>query len=170
VRRDLVSAVRLLALPTLAVVIVSAFVPGRLPLAVRVYTLVACGLVLGVGLAALRRSYPAVEPLPRPKRAGMRRRQSPPVLARLEDEAALAVAGAFELHHRFAPRLRALAAGLLASRRRVSLERDPDEARRIVGDETWEVIRSDRQPPEDRLGRGVSPEALARVVASLERI
>jgi len=170
VRRDLVSAARLLTLPTLAFVIVAAFVPGRLPLAVRVYALVVCGLVLGIGLAALHRSYPPVEPLRRRARESSPSRQPPPVLARLEDEAALAVARAFDLHYRLAPRLRRLAAGLLASRRRVSLEDEPDQAQRILGDEAWALVRGDRQPPDDRLARGIAPEALAGVVTSLERV
>ena len=53
--------------------------------------------------------------------------------------------GSFDLHYRLVPRLRSIAAGLLASRRRVSLERESRRRRRpILGDTTWELVRPDR--------------------------
>ena len=169
-RRDLGAAVRLLVLPTLALLLTLALVPGRLPFAVRVYALCVCAVALGLGLAALRRAYPPAGPLRRTGGQRSGEHSAPPTLARMEDELALGVAGAFDLHHRLAPRLRTVAAGLLTARRRVSLDRDPEEARRILGDETWEIVRPDRQPPEDRLARGISQEGLARVVDSLEAV
>ncbi len=168
-RRDLRGALKVLALATLALLFVLAFVPGRVPLAVRSYALVVCALGLGLCLLALRRAYPPVPPLhPKPEPAS-RARRPPPLLARMEDELALGVAGAFDLHHRLAPRLRAIAAGLLLSRHRVSLDGDPEEARRILGEETWEIVRADRASPEDRLARGISPAELVRVIDSQER-
>lgn len=168
-RRDLPGAIRLLTLPTVALVAVLVFLPGRLSLAVRVYALVVCAVVLGLGLLALRRSYPPAESLRRPTRSGARHRP-PPTISRLEDELALGVAGSFELHQRLVPRLRSIAAGLLWARHRVSLDKDQEEARSLLGEETWELVRPDRPPPEDRVARGLPPEALARVVDSLERI
>jgi hypothetical protein len=170
VRRQLVAAGRVLALPTLALLFALVFVPGRLPLVVRVYALCACAVALALGLAALRRAYPPTRPLRQHELRRPGRRSLPSTLARMEDELALGVAGAFDLHHRLAPRLRGVAAGLLLSRRRVSLEREPDEARRILGDETWQIVRPDRQPPEDRLARGITPDGLTRVVDSLEAV
>lgn len=169
-RRDLFGAARLLATPTLAVAIVLAFLPGRAGIAVRIYALVLCAVALALALAALRRAYPSASPL-RPAVASADRRPRPPSsLARLEHETAIGVAGAFDLHRRLVPRLRSLAAGLLATRRRVSLDGDPGTAREALGEETWALVRRDRRPPEDRLSRGVSPEALGRVVDSLERL
>jgi hypothetical protein len=170
VRRDLRLAVRVLLGPTLALALVAGFVPGRLPLAVRVYALVVCAVALGLGLLALRRAYPPAPPLRRTPARGTAGRRPPATLARMEDELALGVAGAFDLHHRLVPRLRPIAAGLLASRRRVSLEREPEEARRILGEAAWELVRPDRLPPEDRLARGIPAAELARVVDSLERV
>ncbi len=169
-RGDLRGALRALTLPTLGLVLVVALVPGRLPLAARVYALAVCAVALGLCLLALRRAYPPAAPLRRKVRTLPRRRTPPPTLARMEDELALGVAGAFDLHHRLVPRLRSIATGLLASRRRVSLDGDPDRARRILDDEAWELVRPDRRPPEDRLARGIPPETLARVVDSLERV
>jgi hypothetical protein len=170
VKRHLRGAVRLLALPTVALIAVLAFVPGRLPLAVRAYALGICTVALGIGLIALRRSYPPIAPLRRPTPSDTSRRRPPPTLARMEDELALGVAGSFHLHHRLVPRLRSVAGGLLSSRHRVSLDSDQDDARDLLGDETWDLVRPGRPPPEDRLARGLPAAALERVVGSLERV
>lgn len=168
-RPDLRAAARLLVLPTLALLAVAAFVPGRLELAGRIYALVLCTVALGLALSALRRAYPAAAALRRPGRA-RRTQRRPPSLTRLEHLAALGVAGAFDFHHHLRPRLRATALGLLSTRRRVSLDGDPDSARRLIGEETYELVRADRPPPEDRLGRGVPTSELRLVVESLERL
>jgi hypothetical protein len=170
VRRDFVRAGRLLVLPTLAVLAVIAFVPGRTELAIRVYALVLCGAALALMVAALRRTYPRATPLrPRTTR-GPTSRDSPAMLARLEQEVALGAAGSFDLHHHLRPRLRTIAAELLTARRRVSLDEGQPEARALLGEEAWELVRKDRARPADRLARGAPPEVLDRVVASLERL
>lgn len=170
-KRDFVRAGRLLTLPTLAVLAVIAFVPGRTELVIRVYALVLCGVALALMVAALRRAYPRATPLrPRTTRRGHTSRDAPAMLARLEQEVVLGAAGSFDLHHHLRPRLRTIAAELLTARRRVSLDRDQPEARVLLGEETWELVQKDRPRPEDRLARGASPEVLDRVVASLERL
>jgi hypothetical protein len=170
VRQALSRALRLLVLPTFALVAVAVLVPGRLVLATRVYALVVCAVALGLALAALRRSFPAETPLSTSARRGSGGRRPPPGLTRFEQETALGVAGAFDLHYRFAPHLRSLAAGLLSSRRRISLEADPDSACIVLGEETWALVRRDLPAPEDRRARGVPAAALRRVVESLERV
>jgi hypothetical protein len=80
------------------------------------------------------------------------------------------VAGAFDLHHRLRPRLRTIAQGVLSTRRRVSLDDEPTAARAALGDDTYELLRRDRLPPEDRLARGLPVPELRRVVESLERV
>jgi hypothetical protein len=161
---------RALVVPTIALLAIGGLAPGRLTLAVRIYALVACAAALVVALSALRRSYPRARPL-RP--AEMRKssgRRPPPSLGRIEHAVALGVAGAFDLHFRLVPRIRAIARGLLAARRRLSLEADLDTARGILGDGAWGLVRPDRATPEDRLARGVPAAELRRVVESLERI
>ena len=169
-RRGLGSALRALVAPTLALLVVGAFAPGRLELAVRIYALVVCAVALGLALRALRRSYPRVRPLRPPAVRDSGGRRPPPSLARIEHEAALGVAGAFDLHFRLVPRLRSITAGLLASRRRLALDAEPAAALRILGPETWELVREDRRPPNDRLARGLPTSDLLRVVESLEKI
>jgi len=168
VTRDLFTALRLLVLPTLALAVVAAFVPGRLVLGVRAYALVACAIALGFGIEWLRRAYPATQPL-RARPSERSERTRPTVLTRLENEVVLGVGNAFDLHRRLAPRLRSLAHGLLASRRAISLDTEPARARQALGDETWEVVRPDREAPSDRRARGITPDAVARVVDALER-
>lgn len=168
--RQVKRAARLLFLPTILLVGVVAFLPGRSELAARIYALAVCIVVLGLALAALLRAYPAAKRLrPDPRRGGPARRP-PHSLVRLEQEAAIGVAGAFDLHYRLRPRLRALALDLLDTRRRISLDRDAAESRLVLGNDTYELVREDRPPPEDRLARGLSPAALDAVVDSLERV
>jgi hypothetical protein len=170
VRRDLFDAGRILAIPTILLATIGAFVPGRFGLALRFYALLLCALILGYAVKALRQAYPPATSL-RPREARAATGRKPPTsLARLENEAALGVAGAFDLHHRLRPRLRSISAGLLATRRRTSLDGDPQAAREALGEATFDIVRRDRPPPEDRLARGLPISDLRSVVESLERI
>ncbi len=169
-RKDIAGALRALVLPTLALGLVVAFIPGRVGLVVRIYALVVCAAALALALTALRRAYPPETPLRESSTASPARRQPPSSLGRIEHEAALGVVGSFDLHYRFVPRLRSTTSGLLAARRRISLDAQPEAARDALGEETWELVRPGRPAPEDRLARGISPEGLGRVVDSLERL
>ncbi len=170
VRADVARAVRLLVLPATAFAFVLAFVPGRATLAIRIFALVLCGVGLVLMVAALRRAFPRATALRPQERRARQSRSVPETLARMEARTALAVAGAFDLHFRLRPRLRGLATELLASRRGVALEAQPERARKALGDETWELVREDRPPPDDRLARGIPIRDLARVVESLENL
>jgi hypothetical protein len=170
VRRDVRAALRALVVPTVALAVIGSLVPGRLTLAIRIYALLVCAAALALALSALRRSYPRARPLRSPRKRTTDRRRPPSSLGRIEHEAALGVAGAFDLHFRLVPRIRSIAAGLVASRRRLVLDADPDATRRLLGAETWELVREGRSIPDDRLARGLAVADLRRVVESLERI
>jgi hypothetical protein len=170
VTRDILRAARLMLLPTIAFVAVVGFLPGRAGLAIRIYALAVCGVVLLLALVALLRASPAAARLRPPKRRPEPSRRPPQSLTRLEQEAEIGVAGAFDFHFRLRPRLRDLAGDLLDTRRRISLDGQPEAARAVLGDETWELVREDRPPPEDRLARGLTPATLGRVVDTLERV
>ncbi len=75
---------------------------------------------------------------------------------------------AFDFHFRLRPVLVEIAASKLAARG-VQLA-DEERARRLLGDEAWEVVRPDRNPPRDRNAAGAAPDELDRVVTALERI
>jgi hypothetical protein len=154
-----------------AVLGVALFLSGQLDLALRVYVLTVCGTALVLGVLVLREGAPAEHPLRDPvRRASVGRRPPPSSLARLEHETAIGVAGSFDLHFRLVPRLRAIAAGLLEHRRRISLEARPDDARAVLGERTWELVRPDRPAPDDRLAHGLGQQELDAVVDSLEAV
>jgi len=170
VSRDVRAALRALVVPTVALAVIGWLVPGRLTLATRIYALLVCAAALALALGALRRSYPRARPLRPPSGRTTDRRRPPSSLGRIEHEAALGVAGAFDLHFRLVPRLRSIATGLLASRRRLVLDADSGAARRLLGAETWELVREGRPTPEDRRARGLPVSDLRRVVESLEKV
>ncbi len=168
-RSDLESAARLLALPTAALVAIAAFVPGRLTLGIRIYVLLLSGAAIVILLLALRRAYPR-ETLLREAANGRPTSVRPSSLERIENEATLGMASSFDLHYKLVPRLRELAAGLLYSRRAVSMSTRPDAAHAILGDQAWALVRPDRPAPEDRLAKGSDPSELGRVVDALEAV
>ena len=169
-RTAFVRAARLLALPTIVLLGVAVFASGRLEPAVRLYALAVCAVLLALAVGSLRQAFPPSADRRAGGRGRRRRAESPRSLAQLENEATLAVADALDLHYRLRPHLRAVAAGLLEGRHGVALDEEPERARRLLGDETWEVVRADRPAPADRHGPGLPPDALERVVVALERL
>jgi hypothetical protein len=166
---DLGRAARWLALPTVALAAIALLAPGRFELAVWIYALILAGAIIAMALLALRRAFPpestlhVLEPVPRPT-------ARPLSLVRTHNAVVLGSASSFDLHYRLAPRLRTIAAGLLSSRRGVSLATDADRAAAILGPDAWELVRPDRPAPPDRLAAGIPPQRLAGVVDALERI
>jgi hypothetical protein len=168
-------AFQLVRLPlylTVVLVIALLAVPGRSGLAVHVYVLVLAAFGLGRLLVALRAALPARTPSPfdAALRTRPRRVQRIPELERMEREVSLSLQTAFDLHYRLRPRLRRTAAELLSARRGIDLDASPDAARRVLGEEVWEIVRGDRQPPRDRLDPGLDIGSLRLAVAALERL
>ena len=168
-RKDVFGAARLLVLPTVALLAIALFAPGRLALGVRIYALILCGAVIVLLLLALRRSYPS-EAVLRERPVRRARSMLPSSLARIENEVALGVASSFDLHYRLVPRLRTLTAGLLHARRKVSLSATPVKAHDLLGDQAWELVRPDRPVPDDRLAKGIGSHELGHVVDALETV
>jgi hypothetical protein len=75
---------------------------------------------------------------------------------------------ALELHHRFRRRLRRLAADRLTVEHGVDLDADRDAARSLLGEEAWDLLRPDHEPPEDRFGPGMPIEDIRRIVTAVE--
>ncbi|HJR94652.1 MAG TPA: hypothetical protein VJ807_04400 [Gaiellaceae bacterium] len=168
-RHDALGGARFLALPTIALVAIAFFAPGRAEVALRIYALLLSATLIVLLVLALRRAYPDETSLREPGPVTPAR-AAPPSLARIEQEVALGVAGSFDLHYRLVPRLRSVAAGLLDARRNVSLETSPDRACALLGDEAWALVRPDRTTPQDRLGRGIGQGELDRAIEALEAI
>jgi hypothetical protein len=101
----------------------------------------------------------AVRPLPIAKEPGL-----------IAHETGSATNRALELHHRFRPRLRRIAADRLAANHGVDLDEGTESAKRLLGDEAWEFLRPDREPPADRFGPGMPLAKLERIVSAVERL
>jgi hypothetical protein len=91
----------------------------------------------------------------------------PAELLRMERELELGIAGAAHAQLRLLPLLRSAAAARLATRHGIELDRRPDAARELLGDDVWELLRPDRPEPADRFDPGV-PRDL--VTAAIERV
>jgi hypothetical protein len=148
------------------------FLPGRSELALRVYVLLLAAFVLGHLLGRLHRSLPQSRPSPVDAALNRRPRRPDriPELEKLEREVTLGQATAFDLHFRLRPTLRRIASELLRSRRGIDLDGSPEAARRALGEETWELVRKDREQPLERFARGIEPAGLRNVVDSLEAL
>jgi hypothetical protein len=146
--------------------------PDDRELVLQVYLLFLGGLTLVLLVAATGRALPRAGrsrlelALQRPPHRPAR----PAGLLTLERRVLLATETAFEVHYRLRPVLREIAAYRLSSRLGIDLDDDAEAARRALGPEAWELVRPDRPPPPDRLGRGRPLAELRAVVDALERI
>lgn len=162
--------IAVVAAATIGAGVVVLVVPDHAALVGHVWLVVVLTVALGIALGQLGRRLPvrpsafdAAFVRARPRRA------RPASLARVEREVTLATVTAFDVHFRLRPLVRPLAAGLLL-RRGVDLEQRPDRARELLGAETWELVRPDRDAPDDRTAPGIPIETVERVVADLERL
>jgi hypothetical protein len=152
----------------LAVVIA---IPSRRTLFVGIYV-----LVLGaVAVRTLVSSFRTLEP-----EAWLRSRfdrdpegpERPPPIAELERIHRLVVLGGaneFDLHYRLRPLLRELTGVRLYGRHGVDLDRDPERARQLLGDELWELVSPEREVRR-RTAPGLPVAELAGHVERLERL
>lgn len=169
-RHAAVRVLRIAFFPTVGLAIALLIAPGSWALATHVWLLVLLGLAGLAGLRALRGTVPnglSVFDVP-PGAAPAPHRL--PELERVEREVTLAAASAYDVHFRLRPTLRETALTLLAAGRGVSLDRQPERARQLLGEEAWELVRADREPPADPRGPGLGRARLERVLASLESL
>ena len=110
-------------------------------------------------------------------RAELRRRpvrrvaDSPPLEQLRQVDRALTAAQASEVgvDRDLRPLFRPIAAMRLA-RRGVDLDRHPEEARAILGEQLWELVRTDRARGSNRVAGGISTVGLQSLIERLERI
>jgi hypothetical protein len=124
-------------------------------------------LMLGLVRAASESGTSEASLYERALRRRERRPERPQELGKLEREVALAASSSFDVHFRLRPVLRQIAAHRLSTRRGVDLDGGSPEVRAALGDELWELVRPDREPPDDRFGPGFP---LARLRVALERL
>jgi hypothetical protein len=162
----------LVALATVALVVLLALRPLSTSRAFAIWTLLVAGIALtalvrlsrgGNGPRHARRFESALRGRPEPS-------SEPVEILRMERELVLGIADAAHAHRRLLPLLRAAAAARLASRHGIELEHRREAARTLLGDEAWELLRPDRPPPADRHGPGMPRERLVAVIERLESL
>jgi hypothetical protein len=159
-------------LATLALLLAFFAAPGRKGLALDAYVLVLGALAVLTAAVATRQAFPLdrgstlAAALKHEPRDSLR----PSELERLEREVTLGTSTAFDLHYRLRPILREVAEQRLADRRGLRLDRGGREVEATLGEELWELVRPDREPPEKRYSRGLEPQAVRRVVERLEAL
>jgi hypothetical protein len=111
-----------------------------------------------------------------PRAAGRRRHRRPreqPVrpadLVRLERLVVTGRSSAGDVHQRLRPVLQEVAAARLRPHG-VRLNRNPEQARALLGDELWELVRTDRPRPADPRAPGISLEQLGSAITHLEQL
>jgi hypothetical protein len=133
-------------------------------------------VLAAIALAALTRITRSASERPTPSafEAALRVRpvspMRPPELVRTEREIMLGSASAGHLHLRLLPLLRECAAARLAAGHNVDLERRPEAARLVLGEDAWELLRPDRPEPHDRNAPGAPLKRLRAVIDTLEAL
>ncbi|NIA25790.1 MAG: hypothetical protein GWP04_09520 [Gammaproteobacteria bacterium] len=125
------------------------------------------GAVAVAALVALRAAAPTSRAV---IGSPTRRRAVPPQLERLERIVRFGTSTAIDADRRLYRVLRQQARELLLSRYGVDLDTEPEEARRLLGDDAWEHIRPDRPVPKDRLGPGAELSEVDAVVGAIEHL
>jgi len=114
------------------------------------------------------RFWPA--PPPRFEQALRKRKPTaaqPEELLRMDRELVLGSADADHAQRRLLPLLRSVAAARIAAHHGFELERRPEAARELLGEDVWELLRPDRPEAEDRHGPGLPHK---RIVAVIDRV
>jgi hypothetical protein len=151
-----------------------ALVVGRAPAdrLLRLYVLVLGALTLAVLARATRasgatRPRSAFELALRRRRPGARRVEP---LERIEREVSLSLGNELFLHTRLRPLVMRIASDRLLDRHGIDLERSPERARAVLDPAVWELVRPDREAPQDVSGAAVPLRAVAAMVEGLERV
>jgi hypothetical protein len=171
VRRLFEVGIALAVLATVGLVAAWASAPGRLALELDVYILVVGGLTVLTIVAVTREAFPRES-----ESALAKALQEEPVeplrprdLERLERELTLASSTAFDVHFRLRPTLRDIAVEELAVRG-LRLDDGGPAVEAALGDEVWELVRPDREPPLRRFDPGLEEDDVRRVVERLEAL
>jgi hypothetical protein len=93
----------------------------------------------------------------------------PAQLVRLERAVGRSASSGLDVHTRLRPVLVEIAEARLG-RRGLRLDRDAEEARRLLGPQAWELVRPDRPVPPNRHAPGMRPGELDDVLDALEAL
>lgn len=162
----------LAGLATLAVLSGLLLVPRQAQTLLRFY-LIALAALAGITLVRVIAS--AHEQPRRSLFEALLRRRLPPEerlqeLLDMKRDVAMSISSGLEFNYRLRRLLWAVAGHRLASRRRFSLEGDPDRTRALLGDKTWELLAPKDRWDVDRRSPGVPISDLEAVVSLLESL
>jgi hypothetical protein len=146
-------------------------VPSRRSLFVGIYELVLAAIAVGSLVGSFRTFEPEAWMRSAFEREPEKPEEPQPIaeLDRIDRLVVLGAANEFDLHYRLRPLLREIAAQRLYGLRGVDLDRDPERAKPLLGDELWAVVLPDRKLGR-RAGPGLPAAELARHVARLEQL
>ena len=168
----IVRAVLVAVIATLILAGVLQLAPTQRPLALAIYLLAMGGVAVHLLVTWLRLLYP--RPPASPFDSALAARPAPPrppaELERLARLLALASASALHAHTRLRSELRPVAADRLRWSLAVDLDADRAAARAVLGEVGWALLARDQRDLPEREAPGLSPAALAELVANLERI
>ena len=156
-RRTLANTLFVAGLATVTLLVLRAVFPGRAALELDVYVLVVGALAILTAVVAAQKAIPV---------------STTSAIAELERIDRLVVLGAaneFDLHYRLRPLLRQVAGDRLHGRYGVELDRDPERARQLLGDQLWQLVSADREVGR-RTGPGLPAAELAAHVERLEAL
>jgi len=94
----------------------------------------------------------------------------PAELLEIEGRVSLAKVSAFDHRSRLRPLLRELATQRLDASRHLDIERQPEEARRILGPELWEEVQSSPASKDLRDSPGPTNATILRLVEKIESL
>ena len=168
-RRRLVA---LCATATLGLVVALGLRPVSATTILSAYVLVLAAIALGALTRVTRETseWTEASQFDRALAGGVENPVRPPELVRTEREITLGIANARHLHARLLPILRDAAAARLAAHHNVDLERRPEAARALLGDEAWQLLRPDLPAIEDRSAPGLPLRRIRALVDTLERL
>jgi hypothetical protein len=163
-RRHLVDVIILGVLASGAAAYLAMSEPQWRDTVIRAYVFVIGALVMLVLVTAAGDAFPRKRrsPFERALADPPRPAAKVPDLERVEREVTLAIGSAHDLHTRLLPHLREIA--------QLRLARSGRRLDEHTAGEWWELLRPDREPPEDKFASGIKLEDLRRCLDDLARI
>ena len=159
-------------LATLALILAVLLEPGLRRLELEIYVLVAGAMAVLTAVLAARQAFPVSNESTLAAALAPESREAlrPPELERTERVLSMATSAAFDLHFRLRPMLREVAEQRVGDRHGLMLDDGGTRVREMLGDELWELVRPDREPPARRFAPGLDDDALRRAIERLETL
>jgi hypothetical protein len=156
---------------TTILLVLVVLVPSRRSLFIGIYELTLAAIAVGSLVSSFRSFEPQLGMRSPFERDPERPEEPQPIveLDRIDRLVVLGGANEFDLHYRLRPLLRQIATERLHDLYGIDLDREPERARPLLGDELWAVVRPDREVGR-RSWPGLPAAELAGHVVRLEQL